>query len=95
MQKYKDVEMINVTRWNESIEAWQLTVTNIPVGSIDEHRFFRVIIPHEGGRKIFFDSPSAYMEYSRVSDHGDCSQEAKELALADAVCAWNNRNHSG
>lgn len=86
-------EMLYVTRWNHVDDDWHLVSTSMRIGSVQEKQFFRVIIPHEGGRKLFFDSPEAYMAYSQVNAEDGITTE-RSIIMEDAAKTWRLRNTS-
>ena len=92
MPVYKDVEMLCVTRWSEDAEEWQLFSTGIPVGSREELKFFCVIVPHESGRKMYFDSPESYLQYSHVEDEDELVTTERSRVIEEAALAWRERN---
>jgi hypothetical protein len=81
--RYLPRELVNVTRWSEDAEEWQLNYTSVPVGSKEECKFFRVIVPGFG--KSYFDDPDAYSLYARLND------EDSLAAFSAAKSAWYQR----
>ena len=86
-----EVEKISVTRWSGCANEWQLVSTGIPVGSPEELKFFRVTVPHESSRKIYFDSPEQYLSYSQATDEPDEVTSARATAIGEAAAKWAQR----